>query len=381
MYAPHPYRHFWRFSISGSPYLRVHLEYAMRFRAIFSAFILILMAASPLAAQESSITLVTHDSFSISEDVLAQFTEETGISVEILRAGDAGLMVNQAVLTAANPLGDVMFGIDNTFLTRAFTADVFLPYESPMLADVPENFILDDENRVTPVDFGDVCLNYDIQFFEESGLALPETLLDLTKPEYRGLLVTPNPALSSPGLAFLAATAAVFGDSDDDDGYTYLDFWQELVANEVFVSEGWTDAYYGQFSGSAGSEGDRPLVVSYASSPPAEVYFAEDAEAPAPTAAITAPDTCFRQIEFAGILNGTDNVEAAQQFIDFVLSKAFQEDMPLNMFVFPVIADAVLPDVFAEYASIPEQPVLVDADMIDANRDRWIQEWTETVLR
>ncbi len=353
----------------------------MKFRPVLFLAILMMLAATPLAAQDNVITLVAYDSFNVSEDVLAQFTEETGINVEILRAGDTGLMVNQAVLTTGNPLGDVMFGIDNTFLTRALEADVFLPYESSLLSTVPETFVLDGEYRVTPVDFGDVCLNYDISYFEDAGLALPETLADLAKPEYSGLLVTPSPALSSPGLAFLAATVAVFGDADDDDGYTYLDYWQELVANDVFISEGWTDAYYGQFSGSAGSEGNRPLVVSYASSPPAEVYYAEDPEAPAPTAAITAPDTCFRQIEFAGILNGTDNVEGAQQFIDFLLSLPFQEDMPLNMFVFPVNSEAALPDVFVEYASIPEQPVSIDADEIDANRDRWIQEWTETTLR
>ncbi len=353
----------------------------MKFRLVILFTLLLLVRTTPLAAQDDVITLVTHDSFNVSEDVLARFTEETGIQVEILRAGDAGLMVNQAVLTAGNPLGDVMFGIDNTFLTRALEADVFTAYESTMLADVPEEFVLDDTHRVTPVDYGDVCLNFDISYFEESGLALPEALADLTKPEYSGLFVTPNPALSSPGLAFLAATVAVFGDSDDDDGYTYLDYWQELVANDVFISEGWTDAYYGQFSGSAGSEGNRPLVVSYASSPPAEVYYAEVPEAPATTAAITAPDTCFRQIEFAGILNGTDHLEGAQQLIDYLISVPFQEDMPLNMFVFPVNAEAILPEVFAEYASIPDRPVEVDAAEIDANRDRWIQEWTETVLR
>jgi thiamine transport system substrate-binding protein len=207
---------------------------------------------------------------------------------------------------------------------------------------------------------------------------VPQSLAELTNPAYEGLLVVENPASSSPGLAFLMTTIAAFGEEGD---YTYLDYWADLLANDVYISDDWSDAYYTQFSGSTDSQGTRPLVVSYASSPPVEVYFLPEPPETAPTNSIVADDTCFRQIEFAGILQGTDNEEAAQQFIDFLLSREFQEDMPLNMFVFPVIPDAELPDVFKDYAAVPEQPVTLDIDEIDANRERWIQEWTETVLR
>jgi thiamine transport system substrate-binding protein len=351
----------------------------MRKIFLLVAFSLILVIS--VNAQNDALTLVTHDSFAISEAVLEQFSQDTGIQIEILRVGDAGILVNQSVLSAGNPLGDVLFGVDNTFLTRALNADLFVPYQSPNLEFVNEEFLLDPEHRVTPIDYGDVCLNYDVGYFAESGLAVPTSLEQLTEPDYNGLLAVQNPATSSPGLAFLLATIAVFGDEDDPDGYGYLDYWQELMANDVYISDGWTDAYYGQFSGSAGSEGDRPLVVSYASSPPAEVYFAEDANANAPTAAITAENTCFRQVEFAGILSGTDNLEAAQQWIDFMLSPVFQADMPLNMFVFPVNSTVEVPEVFAENMTIPDLPVTMDIDEIDANRERWIQTWTETILR
>jgi thiamine transport system substrate-binding protein len=351
----------------------------MKFRFILLAIFSLLMV-SPVLAQDDpvTLTLVTYDSFAVSEDVLAQFEAESGIQVEILRSGDAGTLVNQAVLTKGNPLGDVLYGVDNTFLSRALNANIFVPYESPALDDVPNSFKLDAENRVTPIDYGDVCLNYDVRYFEENDLALPESLADLTKPEYEGLLVVENPATSSPGLAFLLATIEQFGTSGD---YTYLDFWAELVNNDVYISDDWTDAYYGQFSGSAASQGTRPLVVSYASSPPVEVYFMETPPEAAPTGAIVADGMCFRQIEFVGILAGTEKLEAAQQFVDFMLSREFQEDMPLQMFVFPVLPDAELPEVFAEYAQIPANPAIVDVSEIDANREMWIQEWTETVLR
>jgi thiamine transport system substrate-binding protein len=339
----------------------------------FIALLLMLSIQTVSAQNNRTITVIAHDSFNYSEDVMAGFEAQTGLRVEVLRLGDAGSMVNRAVLTRRNPLGDVMFGIDNTFLGRALENDLFIPYVSPLLESVDESFIIDPENRVTPIDFGDVCLNYDAAYFAANDLPLPTRLQDLTDPRYRGTLVVQNPATSSPGLAFLLTTIAVFGEEE------YLDFWSELIANDTLIASDWTDAYYGQFS--ATGQGSYPLVVSYASSPPAEVFFAETELDSAPTGAIVADNTCFRQIEFAGILNGTDNPEGAQQFIDFLLSVEFQSDMPLQMFVFPVNRDAVLPDVFIEYARIPENPVTLDQSLIDANRDTWIQTWVENILR
>jgi thiamine transport system substrate-binding protein len=281
-------------------------------------------------------------------------------------------------LSKGNPLGDVLYGVDNTFLSRALDNDIFVPYESPLLENVPEEFQLDSENRVTPIDYGDVCLNYDVSYFEEHDVPLPQSLMELTDPMYKGLLVMENPATSSPGLAFLLATVGEFGTEGD---YTYLDFWEAMAANEVLVVDDWTTAYYSEFSGSSGSVGTHPLTVSYASSPPVEVYFMEEPPEAAPTGAIVADGTCFRQIEFAGILDGAQNVEAAQHFIDFMLSVDFQDDMPLKMFVYPVNPEAELPEIFTQYSAVPENPARVDPADIDANREEWIQAWTETVLR
>jgi thiamine transport system substrate-binding protein len=356
----------------------------MRKFALLCLVCLVAGSVLPAFAQstDATLTVVTHDSFNVTEDVLTTFEQQTGISVRILRSGDAGTMINQVILTKDNPLGDVVYGLDNTFLTRALDAGLFVPYESPLLDSVPDDFKLDPEYRVTPVDYGDVCLNYDATYFQEHDLALPESLADLTQPDYQDLLVVENAASSSPGLAFLLSTIANFGTPDDDlgaDGYTYLDYWRDLVANGVLIADDWSSAYYGEFSGSSG-EGQRPLVVSYASSPPAEVYFAEDPPAEAPTGSIVAPQTCFRQIELVGILNGTPNTEAAQQFVDFMLSLPFQEDMPLQMFVFPVNTEAHLPEIFTEYAQIPDEPVSMTPEAIGAHRTDWLQAWAEVAL-
>lgn len=325
---------------------------------------------APPEARE--LRVMTHDSFSISEEVVNAFESEYDARVQFLEAGDTGVALNKAVLAKDDPLADVFYGVDNTFLSRALQEDIFAPYESPLLEVIPDTFELDPEHRALPVDYGDVCLNYDKAYLEDLGLTPPTRLEDLVDPAYRGLLVVENPATSSPGLAFLLGTIGHFG----MDGY--LTFWENLAQNGVAVTNDWNSAYYTEFTRYGGT---RPIVVSYGSSPPAEVYFAEEPLEESPTAAVVAPETCFRQIEFVGILRGGQNQDLAQAWVDFMLSPEFQEDMPLNMFVFPVNPEAELPQVFIEHAEIPEVTAEVPPEQINENREAWIQSWTETVLR
>jgi thiamine transport system substrate-binding protein len=336
---------------------------------------------SPVATQAPggaarTLKVMTHDSFDVSETVVAAFQKLCNCQVQFLKSGDAGLMLNQALLSKDNPLADVIYGVDNTFLSRALAGDILESYPSPALADIRDDLKLDPDFRMLPVDYGDVCLNYDKAWFKDHNLPPPTDLPDLTKPEYKSLTVAENPATSSPGLAFLLATIGRFGESGE---YTYLDYWTDLRANDVLVTDGWEDAYYGNFT--YASKGDRPIVVSYASSPPAEVYFSEKPLAEAPTGVVVADGSCFRQIEFVGILKGMQNRDLAEQWIDFMLGTTFQEDIPLKMFVFPANTKAVLPEVFVRFALIPEHPVTVDPKAIEANREAWIQAWTRVVLR
>jgi thiamine transport system substrate-binding protein len=331
---------------------------------------------SPTPSGPRTLTLMTHDSFAISESVLQAFEEANNAIVQHLPAGDAGAALNQAILSKANPLADLFFGVDNTFFSRAIEADIFEPYASPLLAEIPDALELDPEHRLLPVDFGDVCLNYDKAFFQENALDPPQTLQDLVKPEYKGLTVVENPATSSPGLAFLLATVAHFGQTGD---YTYRDFWRDMRANDVLVTEGWEDAYWGQTTW--GGEGDRPVVVSYATSPAAEVYFSEGALSEPPTSNVLSDGACFRQIEFVGILKGTPNRDLAEKFVDFMLDVQFQEDIPLNMWVFPSNESAAMPQVFVDFAQSPARPAAVNPDDIAARRTEWIEAWTEDVLR
>jgi len=328
---------------------------------------------STASAEPQTLTIMTHDSFAISEGVVKSFEDANNAKVVFLQSGDAGAMLNKAILTKDAPLADVLFGVDNTFLSRALEADIFEAYDSPMLQEIPDEFKFDSSNRALPVDYGDVCINYDKSYFAENDLPVPQSLEELTKPEYKGLLVMENPATSSTGLAFLAATISHYGDA-------FPDYWRALKDNDVVVVDGWETAYYTHFSGSSG-HGPQPMVVSYATSPAAEVVFAETPLDDAPTASIIGPDTCFRQIEFVGILNGTDQQTLAEKFVDFMLGKQFQEDMPLQMFVYPVNPNAALPEEFTKYAQTPSQPAVSSPDEIASNRDEWIQTWTDIVLK
>lgn len=331
-----------------------------------------LVACSTDTSDQSSVTVVTHDSFAVSRPVLRAFTRRTGLKVRILKSGDAGAALNQAILTEDAPLGDVFFGVDNTFLTRALERKVFAKYRPAGLDTVPTSLRLDPTGHATPIDFGDVCVNADRKAFGARFLLPPRTLDDLADPRYKDMLVVENPATSSPGLAFVAATVARYGDR-------WLDYWDRLRANGVLVVDGWEQAYNGEFSGAAGGSGRRPLVVSYASSPPAEVFFADPRPTEAPTTNLDA--TCFRQVELAGVLRGASNPTGARRLIDFMLTQRFQRDLPLSMFVYPAVRGTPLPKVFTDFAAVPADPYTLSPATIGEHRDTWIAQWTQHVLR
>lgn len=336
----------------------------------------IVPAATP-ADGPGRLVVMSHDSFNVSAEVLAAFTAATGAEVEFLKAGDTGSALNQAILSASAPLADVLYGVDNTFLSRALAADIFVPYASPYLAAIPAELQLDPSNRLLPVDYGYVVINYDREALAADGRTPPASLEELARPEWRGQLVVQNPATSSPGLAFLLATIAHFGEDGD---YSWQDYWRDLRTNEVYVSQDWSDAYYTQFSGSSG-EGPYPLVVSYATSPAAEVYFSEGRLSEPPTGNLLVPGGSFKQIEFVGILKGTQNEALARQFVDFMLQPEFQADIPLQMFVYPANPEAPLPDLFTQFAEVPAEPAAITPEQIEQGREAWIEEWTEIVLR
>ncbi|MFI5955767.1 thiamine ABC transporter substrate binding subunit [Cryptosporangium sp. NPDC051539] len=348
----------------------------MRAPRLLATAVLVLAVAAcsnDTKADPTTVTLVTHESFVVSKEVLADFQKKSGLTVKILRSGDAGALVNKAVLSKGNPQGDVLFGVDNTFLSRAVDAGIFTAYEPRNLQNVPAALKADTDGKVAPVDYGDVCVNYDKAYYAKKGLQPPASYADLLKPVYKDQLVVENPATSSPGLAFLLGSVATYGDTG------WKDYWTRLKANGALVVDGWEEAYQQRFTVGSQGKGNRPLVVSYASSPPAEVVYAEKKPAHAPSGVAT--NTCFRQIEYAGLLDGAKNPSGGKKLLDFLLSAEFQKDMPLQMFVYPSVTGTPLPAEFTKYAATPEKPLTLPAADITKNRDAWIDAWTNAVLR
>jgi thiamine transport system substrate-binding protein len=317
-----------------------------------------------------TVTIATHDSWAMSKEVMAQFKAQTGITVKIAPHGDAGELTNKLVLTKDHPLADGVFGIDNTFATRAVDEGVLASYTPADLPSSAHDFALegDGHDDLTPIDYGDVCVNIDDTWFTKHHLASPKTFADLADPAYKDLLVTPGATSSSPGLAFLAATIGFYGDG-------WKDYWSSLVDNGVKIDAGWEDAYTVDFT-AGGGHGDRPIVVSYSSSPPFTIP--KGASRPTTSALL---DTCFRQVEYAGVLKGAANPKGAQEFIDFMLGKEFQAALPENMYVYPVDTSVALPADWAKWAPTSPHPVEVSAADITAHRTEWLRDWRDLTSR
>lgn len=311
-----------------------------------------------------TVTIATHDSWAMSKEVLADFRKQTGITVKIQPQGDGGELTNKLVLTKDNPIADGVYGIDNTFASRAVDEGVFAGLGSA--ADkVVDAYAApgDGADQLLPVDTSDVCVNIDDTWFAARGLTPPATLADLVKPAYKGLFVTPGASSSSPGMAFLLATIGAYGEQ-------WPAYWKKLMANGTKVTADWTGAYEVDFT--ASGKGDRPIVLSYSSSPPFTVPEGKDRPT---TSALL--DTCFRQVEYAGVLKGAEHPAAARKFLEFMLSREFQSALPDNMYVYPVLPGASLPPEWAKFAPKAEHPLAVPAGEIAAKRNEWLRQWRD----
>ncbi|OCA94760.1 ABC transporter substrate-binding protein [Actinobaculum suis] len=342
------------------------------------------------------VTVMTHDSFNVPPELISKFEEESGYRVVLTAPGDAGTVVNQLVLAEGKPVADAVYGIDTFTAYQALDANVLEPYTPAALATIANTSgtantaatagtagtantaaTTPDQGRaaptgqqpaqldgkLTPIDHGEVCVNYDKKWFADNNLAVPETFADLAEPQYAKLLVTTNPAASSPGLAFLAATAEHTG----QDREALREYWQQLFAGGTLVEESWADSYNADFS--AKGSGEYPLVVSYSSSPAAE----EGATG-------NLPQTCIRQTEYAGVLRGAKNPAGAQAFIDFLLSPDVQAAIAPNMYMYPV-ADVPLPEAWEKYAPRVTNPIETDPKTFGQNRAELIRDWREVAGR
>lgn len=337
---------------------------------IFFVLTAALFACCAAGAQET-LTVLTYDSFAVSADLVEAFEAENNVKLQFIEAGAGGEVIARAVLTKDDPIADVIIGFDYSQFGKVFSNDLLEMYESPELSNISESYRLDAENRALPFNFGEICINYDKKYFEDKGLPVPSSLDELLAPEYKGLLVTQDPGASNTGIGFLIATIAEYGEEG------FVDYWNGLINNGLVIGTSWSSTYYTNFSGASG-DGEQPMVVSYTTSPAAEYIYSETGDAP--TDSITSNGMCYRSIEFCGILKNSKNTALAEKFIDAFLGKEWQEDLPMQMFVYPVNEQAELPEAFELYGKPAENPVMMDPEVVSEKRDEWVRVWSEEVL-
>ncbi|AIF68619.1 ABC transporter substrate-binding protein [Palaeococcus pacificus DY20341] len=311
-------------------------------------------------AEENELVVYSYDSFEyLAKEVIPKFEEKYGVKVELVLIGDAGEVLNRLILEKDNPQADVVVGIDNSLLAKAIDADILEPYKPSNIDLVPKELLFDPTYHLIPYDYGYIAINYRKDMVQNP----PQSLEDLTKPEWKGKLVIEDPRTSSPGAAFLLWTIAVYG----DDGYLY--YWEKLKQNDVQIVKGWTEAW------NAFTAGEFPLVLSYATSPAAAVYY----ENKTMFGALAFSEGNYMQIEGAGIIKGAKHKELAKKFIEFMLTEEFQSAIPTNQWMYPANPNVKLPEVF-EYATKPEKSANPDPKYIAENFDRWIKEWTALMV-
>lgn len=322
-------------------------------------------------AGSRTVRLVAYDSFTPPADVLNKFTADTGISIEVLLKGDTGTMLNTAIIAKDQPFADVMWGIDSTFLSRAVSSGVMGPHGITDSTTNPALRPTVGADLLIPVDTSEVCVNADTTALPGSADFGFDSLVD---PASKGQFVVENPATSAPGLAFLLATVAKFGETG------WQGYWTRLKANDVKVVNGWDEAWNTEFSGAG--PGKRPLVVSYSSSPVASVLFGADPAATSTPLAVL-KDTCIGVVEYAGLLanNDTAHEADARTVLEFLMSQPFQAELATNLFVYPARTDVALPDIYTRLGIGPvDSPLSVSPERVQAMRDTWIDEWTDIVL-
>lgn len=325
------------------------------------------LSAMALSSHAAELRVIVHDSFDLPKPLLESFQKTSGITLKIIKGGDAGEMVNKLILTKNSPIADVVYGVDNTLIGKAEQAGI-LEHYTPTAED---KGIKQQLPGAASVDYGYVTLNYDKAWFAKHGVALPTSLDDLTKPAYHGLLVVENPATSSPGLAFLLSTIKGMGEKQA------FAWWAKVRDNGMKVTKDWSQAYNTQFSRNGGAY---PIVVSYATSPAAEVFYSKEKLTQSPTGNLFLKGAVFQQVEGAALLKGGKEPEAARRFISFLRSADVQKAIGTSMWMYPVVEATPLETVY-QYAQKPATAQTPDAKTITGKGVQWVNQWTKLVLK
>lgn len=326
------------------------------------------------------LTIVTYDIIAITDDVLNEFTNQTGVQVEMIRTDDAGGILEHLLLTKDNPQADLALGLDNTYLQTAFQFDLLAEHgaQIPVLdskATIPYN-----GNKAVPFDQGYICLNADTQALSENHISFPTTLEELTAPDWKGKTAFPSPVTSSPGRAFMVASIDYF--EQQSSNTTAFDWWADMADNDAIFTTGWTEAYETHYTGgygiwNEGHIGDAWLTVSYCHSPGVEALYGGNSTI---SAAVDIDFASFSQVEYAAPVNGGGSKNAVNAFIEFLLTDEVNTNMPENNLMYSVLEGKDLPETngYRYHSPVPSQPSTIEMDRIGQEMDDWLKDWRDS---
>jgi len=221
-------------------------------------------------------------------------------------------------------------------------------------------------------------VNCDENYVDGENVTVPTSLWNLTEPQWNGKIAFPSPVTSSPGRSFMISTIDYF-ENDEDNTTDAFDWWSQIKQNGAIITSGWTESYETHYTGGYGEWtdgyiGDAAMTISYCHSPGVEAYYSSNWTH---STSLMLPLTSFHQVEYAGIINGAANVDAANQFIEYLLSPEINTLMPEANLMYSVLDNTDLPETsgYQYHSDIPTQPSSISSERISQEMESWLSQW------
>ncbi len=302
------------------------------------------------------LTIYTYDSF-VSEwgpgPIIEKiFEEKHNADVEFVAVDSAATLLNKVILEGDTSKADIVLGLDMNLFDLAEQSELFTTHNINDINNLINLPLKWESNKFVPYNYG-----YFSFVYNEANLATPPKSMDELINSTNARIVIQDPRTSTPGLGLLTWMKALYGDQAGDE-------WKKLNKKIISVTKGWTDAYYNFFMA-----GEADMVLSYTTSPAAHIMFEERYD----ILATTFEEGNYITIEFAGILNNSQNKDLANKFLNFMLSKEFQSVIPSTNIMYPVTNIKDLPEAF-DKLNVPNF-IQMDPKEINKNKEKWIDEW------
>ena len=302
------------------------------------------------------LTIYTYDSF-VSEwgpgPIIEKiFEEKHNADIEFVAVDSAATLLNKVILEGDTSKADIVLGLDMNLFDLAEQSELFTTHNINDINNLINLPLKWESNKFVPYNYG-----YFSFVYNEANLATPPKSMDELINSTNARIVIQDPRTSTPGLGLLTWMKALYGDKAGDE-------WKKLNKKIISVTKGWTDAYYNFFMA-----GEADMVLSYTTSPAAHIMFEERYD----ILATTFEEGNYITIEFAGILNNSQNKDLANKFLNFMLSEEFQSVIPSTNIMYPITNIKDLPEAF-DKLDVPNF-IQMDPKEINKNKEKWIDEW------